>query len=139
MPSFITPYLCIPMESPQSLIDDSKPFLENLDFDTMIGTGLSGTIATIILANHYKKKYSIVRKNTDTSNHGWHKVEGIIGKKWIFIDDLIDTGSTFYYVRAEMKNIEDLYYADPDTRIEYIGRYLYHNYGKPRFDDATQS
>lgn len=101
------------------LIAKAKERLAGIDFDTFVGTGLSGTIAAPVLAYALNKKFLIVRKASDAElqNHSGHSSEGHLGARWVFVDDLISSGDTF-------RRVADVVGAtDPDTR--YAGIYLY--------------
>ena len=63
-------------------------------FDTIVGTGLSGTIAAVRLSTALRKNCLIVRKPDDQSNHSGSRVEGFLGERFIVVDDFIGTGNT---------------------------------------------
>lgn len=97
-------------------------------FDTIVCTGVSGVLFASPLALLMKKNLVIIRKNRDGSHSG-RKVEancaeGEVGK-WIFVDDLVDSGATRKRVKREMK-----LWADTAT---YLGDYLYES---AYFEDA---
>lgn len=91
-------------------------FLLAVDFDTVVGTGMSGTIAAIKLAKMMGKRYLAVRKPNDGS-HSSQPAEGSLGKRWIFVDDLISSGATFARVWNKIESF------DFDT--EFVGAFLY--------------
>lgn len=65
-------------------------------FDTIIGTGLSGAIVVPELARRLGLKWAIVRKQD--GSHSPNKIEGEIGKAWLFVDDFVDSGATQQFV-----------------------------------------
>jgi orotate phosphoribosyltransferase-like protein len=75
------------------IISNAEDRLYDVEFDTMIGTGLSGALVIPSLARAMEKSFAIVRKPND-SQHAQSSIEGKIGKRWIFVDDLVDSGST---------------------------------------------
>lgn len=90
------------------------------DFDTIVCTGVSGVLFASPLALLMKKNLVIVRKAKDAS-HSSNRIEANcfaddVGK-WIFVDDLIDSGKTLKRVKREM----GLWAED----AEYLGNYLY--------------
>lgn len=74
------------------LVDDIANSLKDVEHDTLVGTGLSGTIVVPMLAWVTSKQFAIVRKGEP--NHSYIDVEGKIGHKWVFVDDLISMGTT---------------------------------------------
>jgi hypothetical protein len=110
------------VHKPRKLKNLAKQHLAELDFDTLVGTGLSGTIATADVARYLKKNYLIVRKANDGS-HSSMPVEGKLGKKWIFLDDLVSSGRTFCRVWDTVHKIS----ADRNFKSEYAGMFLYND------------
>lgn len=64
------------------------------EFDTIVGTGFSGGVLVPILALRLRKKFVLVRKDTDDSHHGSGRLLGELGERWIFVDDFVSTGAT---------------------------------------------
>lgn len=101
---------------PESFIEErAREYIGNVQFDTMIGTGVSGAVIVPTLARLFKVEWAVVRKDNDGS-HGWNTVEGRVGESWLFVDDLISTGTTMRRVRKAM---------DHDHHSEFVGAYLY--------------
>ena len=108
--------------------------LDGVKYDTMIGTGLSGSLVIPRLAERLGKHYAIVRKPGEPSHaYAKNNIEGHIGKRWIFVDDFIGTGKTRAFV---MKQVEEFMKRHrnvslPRTRreftTEYAGSYLYNS------------
>jgi adenine/guanine phosphoribosyltransferase-like PRPP-binding protein len=67
---------------------------QDMTIDTLVGRGVSGTIAVVNLARDLGMNYLIVRKDTEGS-HAEYEVEGKLGKNWLFVDDVVSTGRTF--------------------------------------------
>lgn len=94
---------------------------KDLEFDTLVGTGTSGYIVPV-LAHILGVKYFLVRK-PNSSVHTSRVAQGSLGKKWVFVDDLMDTGETFLRVHwvidklCEVNNFES----------EMTGHYLYNS------------
>ena len=84
------------------LIECATRKLQDVPFDTLVGTGVSGTIFVPILARELDKHWMIVRK--DKSEHSTSMLEGQLGHRWLFCDDLIDTGATLKRVRKTIKD-----------------------------------
>jgi len=87
-------YLDVALGDPAELVYGAMSELRGLQFDTMVGRGLSGSLVVPILARAMNKYFAIVRKPEENSHSG-RKLEGKLGKRWIFIDDLICLGDTF--------------------------------------------
>lgn len=109
-------YLDAVWGSRERLIDNARSALADVDYDTIIGTGLSGSLIIPVLAEALDKQFAIVRKQNDGS-HSSMTVEGRIGDKWIMVDDQISTGRTFVRVYEGVKDV------DGDTK--FVGAYLY--------------
>lgn len=99
------------------VVDKARETLSRVDYDTMVGTGLSGSLVIPVLAREFGKYFAIVRK--DERRHSDLDVEGVIGHKWIFVDDLISLGATRKRVKAAVRGV---------TGVDdiYAGTYLYH-------------
>lgn len=115
-------------ENPQDLVDTAAMHLKNIDYDTLIGTGLSGSLVIPTLAYWLDKHYAIIRKPGDGS-HAYKGFEGHIGKRWIFVDDFIATSGTLRRVINDMNNItaQTVTEYNPSTGFYYLVR-------KPRLD-----
>ncbi len=110
------------------LIDSAKKALANVDYDTMIGTGLSGALVIPILARAMGKHFAIIRKPGD-SRHAYQQFEGEIGDRYVFVDDFVSSGETRDRVRTVVKNLTtNTYDGQPSL---FVGSYLY--------DSATDS
>jgi orotate phosphoribosyltransferase len=88
------------------------------DFDTLVGTGISGAVIVPTLARLLGVDWAIVRKEDD-GTHGWYMIEGVVGAKWLFVDDLVSSGST---VRRVVRIMAELF---PNSAP--VGAYLYHS------------
>lgn len=88
------------------------------DFDTLVGTGVSGAVIVPTLARLLGVDFAIVRKENDGS-HGWHKIEGVMGERWLFVDDLVSSGAT---VRRVQQLIQEMF-----PQSVAVGAYLYHS------------
>lgn len=67
-------------------------------YDTLVGTGLSGALVVPGVARMLDKHWLIVRKQGD-STHSHLELEGTLGNRWLFLDDLISTGTTYTRVK----------------------------------------
>jgi orotate phosphoribosyltransferase len=74
-------------------------------FDGFAVSGYSMSIIGSILAHEMGKEIAVIRKPTDNRN-SMHEVEGKHGKRWVFLDDLIATGSTLDRVCGKISKIE---------------------------------
>ena len=108
------------VHDPDTLLDLAKRFLGGVKYDTLVGTGLSGTIAVTDLARKLDKKYLVVRKPNDGS-HSYLPVEGKLGQRWVFVDDLVGTGTTF----ARVWDVIDTICEERSFETEFAGTFLY--------------
>lgn len=100
--------------------------LASVEYDTMIGTGLSGTLVVPSLARALDKHWAIVRK--EPSPHTSLLVEGDIGERWVFVDDFVCSGSTKRRVRAAIEGIRvwrDRSFEQEPLATVYVGTYQY--------------
>lgn len=97
-----------------ALIDQTVSNLSKVDFDTLVGTGLSGALVIPEIAARMNKHWAIVRKEND-SEHAQHAIEGAVGQRWLFIDDFIDSGRTLNFVKDKMLELD----------TEFVGFYEY--------------
>lgn len=86
-------YLAAAMGDPAELVYRAMKNLSDANFDTMVGRGLSGALVVPMLARAMNKWFAIVRKGE--SCHSTSMLEGRLGDRWLFVDDLICSGSTF--------------------------------------------
>lgn len=118
------------VHDPKRLLERATELiLDDLEFDTIVGTGLSGTIAATELARKLDKNYLIVRKDNDGS-HSSLPVEGRLGKSWLFVDDTTASGRTFCRVWDKVTNIS----REKSFDTEFVGTFLYadRQFLKPR-------
>lgn len=91
-----------------------------IEFDTLVGTGLSGTLLLPMIADRLKVNYLAIRKANDGS-HSDGKHQGRLGKKWLFFDDFCASGDTLRRVYGAVERICNSY----DHKTEFVGGYLY--------------
>jgi hypothetical protein len=104
-----------------------------IEFDTLVGIGLSGTLLLPMLADRLKCNYLALRKDKDGSHAaGCH--QGVLGKKWLFFDDLISTGSTLQKAYKKINKIVDdhnkysydvVSKGQEPFKTEFVGAYLF--------------
>lgn len=106
--------------SPRELAKTAKRILADVDYDTMIGTGLSGALVVPELARALKKHWAIVRKPGE-SMHAYSLIVGEVGKRWLFVDDFIASGGTLSRVQDAVANEATAQHF----QTEQVGIYLY--------------
>jgi len=111
----VTHWLRHAWDTPDQIFERAFPFLCDVEFDTLVGIGVSGCVIVPTLARILDVNFAIVRKSNDGS-HGWHQVEGIIGDSWVFVDDLICSGNTAKRVFKCMREFRNK---------KFQGAYLY--------------
>ena len=90
-------------------------------FDTIVGTGLSGALIVPTVARALGKRWAIVRKQDDRSTHSSYRVEGEIGKRWLFLDDTIASGATRGHVRKQIAKLAEQHKFE----TEFVGTVTY--------------
>lgn len=95
--------------------------LKGVEFDTIVVTGVSGLVFGVPLAQRMKKHIAIIRKDKD-GTHSHKSIEATVKRdefgRWLFVDDLIDTGKTETRVKAKVKE-------HTDCNSTYVGAYLF--------------
>ena len=120
-----TGYLRDAFNNTSELVATARRLLKGVKYDTMVGTGLSGSLVIPVLARALKKNWAIVRKDNDGS-HSPCVIEGTLGERWIFVDDFVASGDTR---RRVIKTVEDIAEKYGIT-TEHVGSYLYHSMGE---------
>jgi len=115
-------YLSDALFNVDKLLKTAVEKLEGVQFDSIVGTGLSGTLVIPFLAREMRKHFAIVRKSND-SDHAEASIEGMILDKWIIVDDLISSGRT---VRRIKDAVQEKSVGKWDSTI---GRYDYQTVG----------
>ncbi len=87
-----------------------------IEHDTIVVTGISGMLVGPMLAAMTNKNIVIVPKPDDTHHHrSSNGPIGEIGNRWVFVDDLIATGTTHRRVQDAIKA------ADPNAiEVAYL-------------------
>jgi adenine/guanine phosphoribosyltransferase-like PRPP-binding protein len=116
-------YLEEAIYQPDVIVTRARARLADVQFDTVIGTGLSGALVVPMLARALDKHFAVVRK--PDNSHSCERIEGTIGDHWLFVDDLISSGETFRRVREA---IQQLVIERHGHHTEYVGTFLY-SYG----------
>lgn len=107
--------------------------LQKIEFDTIVVTGISGTVPGAIIAHLMGKQLAVVRREKERTVGGGGPVEGHLGGRWIVIDDFISTGGT---LRRVVKKYSDACAGElqprfawgdsvPPQESEYLGVYLF--------------
>jgi orotate phosphoribosyltransferase len=104
-----------------SLIEEIKPILADVDFDTIVGTGFSGGVVIPALALALGKDFVLIRKETDDSHHGAGRLLGRLGERWIFVDDFVSGGHTRRRVLEKVEQAAAL----QEVTTSYVGDFLY--------------
>lgn len=125
-------YLVNAMFDHEKNLAEAVENLKGAEFDTIVVTGVSGLVFGVPLAQKMKKHIAIVRKDKD-GTHSHKSIEATVKRdelgRWLFVDDLIDTGKTEKRVKAKIKE-------HTDGVAVYIGSYLFENHNlriEPKF------
>ena len=115
-----------------TLINNAETNLRGLkiNFDSMVGIGLSGHLVLPVLARHFNVPFLALRKQgVDChDNYGIGQYgRGTIGKRWILIDDFICSGQTMKTANNRVEAALKLKGAGFTT--EFVGTYCYDGYG----------
>lgn len=113
------------------LLEDATRTLRDVDFDTVVGRGISGLLPLSALAHHLGKHLAVVRKDR-MSSHSCMEVEGRIGHRVLFVDDFIATGSTRQATVDELRTVCGM----RNHEWKFVGTY---EYEKDKFTSYAQS
>ena len=95
---FKTGYLDAALTDLEGVLDNAERILADVDYDTLVGTGFSGALVVPALALRLGKQFVLVRKENDGSHHSGRMI-GQLGKRWVFLDDFVSSGTTRKRVR----------------------------------------
>lgn len=108
-------------ETRQLITEEAINILRGVPFDSIAFSGVSGALVAPMVASALGKELILVRKKQDTDNHSGLRVEGFLdAQRYVFLDDLIGSGSTFRRVIEEVHG-----FAPKATCIgiyQYIGK-----------------
>lgn len=136
MAQFKTWYMDQAVFNLSDVIKTAQEDLADIDFDTMVGTGFSGSIVIPSLALAMGKKFVLIRKETDDSHHGKGRLLGELGSRWIFVDDFVSSGVTRKRVIEKVEDAAE----ETCTNTEMVGQYMYVNrYGRDPFEPFRES
>ncbi|QDM55934.1 phosphoribosyltransferase [Gordonia phage Trax] len=96
--------------------------LAGIDFDTVVGIGVSGAVALPVTSLATGKRMLVLRKPGVSAHSKAHT--GSLGRAWVFVDDFIGGGSTFEGVREQVGKLA--YQNNFETR--FVGAFLYGYY-----------
>lgn len=109
-----------------NLIRRAKRHLAEVEFDTLVGRGLSGALVVPHLARSMGRYWLMVRKHGESA-HDSAPAVGTLGARWLFVDDFVSTGTTMREAKEAVSLITERTYA-PGRRehaTKYVGCYLY--------------
>lgn len=108
-------------------------FYPKVEFDTLVATGMSGTLPLVYLAKELNVDWLAIRKE-DEKTHTGTLAEGTLGKKWLFFDDFIDSGKTVAWIRDVIEH------GKKESRFEseWVGVFSYHDKDAFMAPDASK-
>lgn len=120
-----------------AVIETAKERLANVEFDTLVGTGFSGSVVIPSIALALGKSFVLIRKESDDSHHGGGRLLGQLGERWIFVDDFVSSGRTRHRVINKIEEAADM----NNVKSEFVGQYMYVDYSDagPQFEPADES
>lgn len=102
-----TGYCDVAWQEPGRLIQEMRVAMKGVKYDTMVGTGLSGALIIPTLARALRKKFLIVRKDAELEHsHASGLFVGLLGQRWVFVDDFISSGDTYGRVFEKVGTLE---------------------------------
>jgi hypothetical protein len=119
------------IESPQETITRARKQLRRVDFDGFVVMGDSGLSVGVILAWKMNKQLLVLRKDGHTC-HDWGNNYGVLGDRWVFLDDMIDSGATLETVFARVQKLKEV----EEVESEFVGAYLFSASRPPSWDEG---
>jgi adenine/guanine phosphoribosyltransferase-like PRPP-binding protein len=117
-------YLDKALTDPARVVAHARDRLRGVKFDVIVVSGTSGLLIGPLMARAMRKRLAVVRKNVGKdSEHATHIVEGYLGGRFLFVDDLISSGKTRDYVMRQYRAA----CAQHDMPTEFAGSYLYND------------
>lgn len=122
-------YLTKLFEQPDYMIEQfQKRMLERyhtaeaaaIEVDTLVGRGISGALTAQLLARATNRAFCVVRKSGDGA-HSLNDLEGKLGKRWLFVDDLVCSGATLSTTKAVVARVAKY----KGWHTQFIGAYTY--------------
>ena len=113
-------YLSRAFYDTETLATAARAALGDVEFDTMVGTGLSGALVIPRIADALGVAWMVVRKDNDGS-HASTRGEGTLGRRWLFVDDFISSGATYKRVQRAILVLAEL----RNFKTEHVGAYEY--------------
>lgn len=122
-------YLTKLFEQPDYMIEQfQKRMLERyhtaeaaaIEVDTLVGRGISGALTAQLLARATNRAFCVVRKSGD-GTHSLNNLEGKLGKRWLFVDDLVCSGATLSTTKAVVARVAKY----KGWHTQFIGAYTY--------------
>ena len=98
----------------------ARECLAGVEYDTLVGIGLSGGLITAVLAHELGKNAVLVRKQGEKS-HSYAQASGLLGHRWVFVDDLIDNGTTHNRARSVIRSMA----SERGWMTREVGVFLY--------------
>lgn len=128
---FIECYAACIWKTPEECLRHAQD-LRQVDFDTFVVSGISGILAGQIFARHFRKHLLIVRKNGEKRHTQW-PVQGVLGRRWVFLDDFVGAGKTFAFVCSKIRwatertpeSGQEGGWEMPEFESAYVGRFGY--------------
>ena len=102
-------------------LDLARRAKERAEFDTVVVSGVSGVVMGAFVAHALDVDLLIVRKEDDRSTHSYDRVEGSLGRRWVFLDDFTETGKTRKRVRSVVTDAA----ANYGVETSFVGSLLY--------------
>jgi orotate phosphoribosyltransferase len=116
--------------APKELRNRAQTILKGVQFDTVVGSGISGVLPLLTIAEACQVSMMVVRKPHDLGNsHCDSLLEGTLNHKWLFVDDFVATGSTFARVWDDINKA-----CNHHSKVhECVGAFLYESDMTGRF------
>lgn len=110
------------LEQLDKIVQCFGKLVEKKEFDTLVFRGYSGAMVAPLLAHAYRKEMILIRKVGENC-HSKRFFEGNLNcKKYIIIDDFIETGDT---IRNIFMELENEFYENDKKYPECVGIFCY--------------
>jgi hypothetical protein len=128
--------------NPHAIARAFRPFMKKHRIDTIAVTGGSGLVAGAAVAALIKDLNLFVVRKPGEKTHNGDRPVGVMGERWVFFDDFVDSGETFNRVMYGVHNslrVNPVLFESRDGRVwtpEFVGVFEYGKY--PEGDYSTK-
>jgi hypothetical protein len=93
------------MDSVRTLTSRLRAASHGIRYDTIVGIGISGAMVVPAIGRSMRKNWALIRKDGEYNHAGNASFEGVIGKRFIIVDDFVSSGATVAVILAKLAKV----------------------------------